>query len=98
MSGHTPGPWRLHNRSEFSIVSDSFGVATCGGHSDNTRNSEDLYQEQIANARLIAAAPDLLAALREAYAAMEPMHHLPAVSEALGASRAAIAKATGGEA
>lgn len=58
MSAHTPGPWIATGRvisggnPEFLICE-----TTCG---------RSLRDEDLANARLIAAAPDLLAALIEA--------------------------------
>jgi len=83
MSGkHTPGPWRWNARNEF-LVSERYGMV----HSDDHRASR-------ASARLIAAAPEMLEALREAESVL-------ACStfdvEALTTVRAAIAKATGEE-
>jgi hypothetical protein len=61
MSKHTPGPWKfvIHNRVEIVGPKDSSGwpmqvVYNCGMPDDATA---------IANARLIAAAPELLEAL-----------------------------------
>jgi hypothetical protein len=98
---HTPGPWRtrgldfvphvIGGNPEFAIAD-----AACG------RNPRD---EDRANATLIAAAPDLLDALRgaEKYVANSLARHreagrLACVAEAtdkLAAVRAAIARATG---
>ena len=53
---------------------------------------------RIENARLIAAAPELLAALETAYMALIgylPAHRNDVTDAAIGAARAAIAKATG---
>ena len=53
------------------------------------------------DARLIAAAPELLAALETAYMALIgylPAHRNDVTDAAIGAARAAITKATGGEA
>lgn len=57
-AAHTPGPWRV-NESEPRAAINSEGrcVAWCGMYPDT---------EAHANARLIAAAPTMLAALREA--------------------------------
>lgn len=66
---HTPAPWNdgLHYQGHLAIQSDNGRlVALCGAMA---RNDEQL--ENLANARLIAAAPDLLAALREIVAAVE---------------------------
>jgi hypothetical protein len=89
---HTPGPWAAH----FNVP-----LATIPGHIIKTAYGAEtpiasLWEgggtkgkpTQIANARLIAAAPELLAALRELLA-LNP-HAIGAAS-----ARAAIAKATG---
>ena len=53
MSAHTPGPWIVNGDEVYS--SHKSQIADCGGFSDSE-----------ANARLIAAAPDLLLALIDA--------------------------------
>lgn len=62
MSGHTPGPWEilwpLGSRNEADIRSDNDGELIAHIYYGN-------------NASLIAAAPDLLATLREALAQLE---------------------------
>lgn len=55
---HTPGPWTV--RHKFNVFADKRSIASCGGYTSNDLN-EDTYNVSIANARLIAAAPDLLA-------------------------------------
>lgn len=60
MSGHTPGPWTLRSTAQ---TAGPIGYAIVGGGLEpetlgevwNTR-----HEKAIANARLIAAAPDLL--------------------------------------
>ena len=83
-AAHTPGPWSVGGPTEFVNqvrIEPCIGVAYGAGG------------EVVANARLIAAAPDLLAALQKA------LDHciLPAssISAAEAEARAAIAKATG---
>ena len=56
--GHTPGPWRLHDMERATIV-----AGKPGGEVANCLNG---FGNQDANARLITAAPDLLAALKSA--------------------------------
>jgi len=93
---HTPGPWRViaprgdrGEDAELRIDADPeaapYGIATM-----NYSGVDDL-----ANARLIAAAPELLAALRGILA--EPMLIPPQAPDlpAVVAARAAIAKAEG---
>ena len=54
----TPGPWRVE-AGDVHVFSDRILIAGCGAHSDNF--TPNLRETQQANARLIAAAPDLLA-------------------------------------
>lgn len=95
MSAHTPGPWSV-NLYEFTgraaVVSETMHIA-----------SLTAKPETNANARLIAAAPELLEALR--YIACEqsgwtfkvdPLEHARSVVEEMrDKARAAIAKAEG---
>ena len=94
---HTPGPWKVvktENKHRHVIYS-----CVCKVTEINTENSfhDGIgLGEGIANARLIAAAPELLEALRHMIYAVEDLTHgdaedIMAVKEA----RAAIAKARG---
>jgi hypothetical protein len=115
VSAHTPGPWMIdletanstdplvmellvvakcpRDKQEF-IVAEVYGIDAAGDHDERSQ----------ANARLIAAAPELLGALR-ALLSVAPAR-APAAgllvgaeekhSAAIKAARAAIAKATGG--
>lgn len=88
--GHTPGPWHVSRSSRYVRYrlpgSDTgYNLADCDMGAPPT--------EMFANARLIAAAPELLAACEAAEANLSPLYcseHL--VMKLL---RAAIAKATG---
>ncbi len=92
MTEHTPGPWTNQEHSTF-VFSKHGNVCACGdphastvvGYTECEIGAPSLY-EAVANARLIAAAPDMLAALRVAEAALGMGGALPVV-------RAAIAKA-----
>ncbi len=69
MSKHTPGPWKVIYH--FNVVSSkNRGVATTGGYANNIEDSNALHAESVANAKLIAAAPDLLEALELALDAL----------------------------
>jgi len=58
---HTPGPWRLHPVNDTAVIAmDGTGVAGMAGDYDDT----DTWPIMEANARLIAAAPDMLAACK----------------------------------
>jgi hypothetical protein len=59
---HTPGPWKAEGRNNLVVNSrDGNTIIIEPGGSEYAK-----LEELQANARLIAAAPDLLAALREA--------------------------------
>jgi len=54
---HTPGPWTINDAHEVIATSERVPVADCGFVNRSDADND-------ANARLIAAAPKLLAALR----------------------------------
>ena len=67
----TPGPWRSHSRNVFQIVGaevpskngfDSFNPGICNLDGNGTYVSMS-RNEKLANAKLIAAAPELLRVL-----------------------------------
>ena len=99
MSKHTPGPWVVVGRLTKYVEARLVGrliqeVAACGP----TMADEGYGQHQEANARLIAAAPDLLEALQDVDALW--MHNSIAHGDGkIGPLHekviAAIAKATG---
>jgi hypothetical protein len=70
---HTPGPWVLQKRDEniFRIVSScvwEWDIATVDNDVDCIRggtNEDGISLQSIANAKLIAAAPDMLSALQQ---------------------------------
>lgn len=95
MSGHTQGPWVAKNWTchapttvmRSTIPGENQVIAECSG------NGTLFPQEMLeANARLIAAAPDLLAALIEAVKDVE--NHIAGLSSS-HPYKLAIAKATG---
>lgn len=101
MANHTPGPWNTHICDDTLIVDgDGNDIALVLG--DYATQSEVME----ARSRLIAAAPDLLEALKAADAALnhlgDVLNGMDAVSEedelhfpAFEKVRAAIAKAEG---
>ena len=94
MTTHTAGPWRLTLSDDTTIIAgDGTPVAGTLGNYD----SDDEWPVMEANARLIAAAPDLLAALRGMLADYEDYfgHERPSLTAS--AARAAIARATQGQ-
>lgn len=61
MASHTPGPWEIGEEqfgAQVMVFAGEREVADCGHNFSDCGNEEDR-----ANARLIAAAPELLAAL-----------------------------------
>ena len=102
---HTPGPWSLSpsfDRIERRVQHGDnpplvWGIASGinSAHPDYMPRAE-----QIANARLIAAAPELLEALEAVLPDLEHYvaTHGPGPDKRLAIARAAIAKAKGGAA
>jgi hypothetical protein len=70
MTAHTPGPWTCHTGSVYKDGPTVYpkgqdeGIPIC--HMDREPGNGTMPVERDANARLIAAAPDLLAALEAA--------------------------------
>lgn len=97
---HTQGPWK-----SYFYGKDSYGrtIATVAANDGSNRICElspfDLPQDEInPNARLIAAAPDLLAvtlALVEFADGNNRINLTGKLAEAVGLARAALAKAEG---
>jgi len=93
---HTPAPWQTSLTDDTVVIhigADGvhYEVATI----DGDYNEPDLWPVMEANARLIAAAPDLLAL---AHQYRDDLRHPPtadSITRRLAAIDAAIAKATG---
>ncbi|WP_135470547.1 hypothetical protein [Crenalkalicoccus roseus] len=85
----TPGPWRLDPDDPTAVLGpNGLYVAECAFFF----GAEPEETEACANARLIAAAPDLLATLRGLVAAVEAG---AVAAPALAEARAALARAGG---
>jgi len=93
MDKHTPGPWE-------SISCRVFQVDSVGGRQIVTGCRGGTDEEMRANALLIAAAPELLDAVRvlSEFLTREGLltGNIDAIRPVLDAARAAIANATGG--
>jgi len=89
MSAFTPGPWIL--QPDLQIAAGNFRIWLTIGHSPGER--QEIWD---ANARLIAAAPELLEALKDTLAELSPLmqayrpEHYDTIC---GKARAAIEKA-----
>jgi hypothetical protein len=91
---HTPGPWSVITPPSFTL--DTRHVHSAAGETVATVTGCGVFAD-VANARLIAAAPDMLAALRDLVAqvaAYESIHGANTSPICPDAARAAIAKAT----
>ncbi len=93
MSKHTPGPWSLPFITERPIQQEVFGPDERIARVELPGNSR--HDEQVANARLIAAAPELLDALEKLLHETDEGTQLCA-REFAEQAKAAIAKAKGG--
>lgn len=94
MSDHTPGPWHLRvnpvHEGQFDIRCETYGYAPLAVVRGDKRST---MKKSFENARLIAAAPDLLEALLGFQKAWDENRLV--TSDEAAAIRAAIAKATG---
>lgn len=106
-TSHTPGPWRIHD--ETVIVSDCVGdncegawIGEVVSGSHKAFPYEIYSTEMLANAKLIIAAPDLLETLDWLAQTVHRAHHEgdfeTCEKTTCAGARAAIAKATGGDA
>ena len=102
IANYTPGPWHWQGDSlthrQFNIYAPNNSphqhVCTVNNLSVDKLWQRDATQAE-ANARLIAAAPDLLSALQQLAQGWAPLSD-PTIIRGLAEARAAIAKATGG--
>jgi hypothetical protein len=100
---HTPGPWKLKDWTSYDQqgVIEAYGeqVVDANDHMVSSATIEGASEGEEANARLIAAAPELLSAclaVMDAHA--EFRREYPNVTDeapCLGLVREAVAKATG---
>jgi len=93
---HTPGPWEIDGfyQGAFEVIAPKASV-TRGRLVICSRGQHELREREFqANARLIAAAPDLLEALKEFVGAVDAGTTF-ADSSVVDVARAAIAKARG---
>jgi len=88
---HTPGPWRIESEP-FNIWSKTGAlIANCNAPME----PDQAWVEGCANARLIAAAPDLLDALRGLVEAVGGLDGLGTIVAETDQARAVIARAEG---
>lgn len=58
----TPAPWKVVHEFNIEQAETRRGICSCGGYSNN-RKVEETVKENIANAHLVAAAPEMYEAL-----------------------------------
>ena len=108
---HTPTPWAIHTCNENGPFLDSFYLSTLADDNECERiicrfptvtgQFSDMGRENLANAHLISAAPDLLSALERLLQISQDeldqsaTHDGLVNCEALANARMAIAKAKG---
>lgn len=94
---HTPGPWRFHHNEgqTFNFITDKYNNCIAKALINEHHIPADVAEE---NARLIAAAPELLEALKNILADVEYSEkEIPAGAigqRQIRAAKAAIQKAT----
>jgi hypothetical protein len=70
IAAHTPGPWSIDAAGDIFAGRELIAIP-CGFNYGNYRDADDGGKAEFdANARLIAAAPELLEALQEAHRAL----------------------------
>ena len=103
MSKHTPGPWEYLTETTYAgdypysvghkvKIGNEILTISCHGY-----GADKFFEEAAANARLIAAAPELLEACKDALAFVEELDRRGIAQEwsGEGALKAAIEKAEG---
>lgn len=78
---HTPGPWIV--RHQYNVFAGKRSIAGCGGYTSNDPN-EDTHEANMANACLIAAAPDLLAVAESNLKIIQGVYDTPIETGLLG--------------
>jgi hypothetical protein len=100
---HTPGPWTVFMDKQMKragIEAKGISIVVFGAHEDDAGIHGKTAEEALANAHLIAAAPELLLALESFVTACDtapPIDLISHISSACKKARAAIAKAKGGK-
>jgi hypothetical protein len=95
---HTPGPWEADDESIYAKNADGSWQQVAELPGWRTNKGEVMSDTDHANARLIAAAPDMLAALKRMERVFRAASATYGDDAALAEARAVIAKAEGGAA
>lgn len=100
MSAHTPGPWTFYEENNYggSVELGSTNVTVALDRADRFTSELVISRDELcANGHLIAAAPDLLAALENLAGLFDALHPNAAQWGDYTKARAAVAKARGGK-
>lgn len=89
---HTPGPWKADPKTDWSPWPETFAIISSEGTIAWTTSDAHRHDRNVADAHLIAAAPELLAALADMVETFKGYQGLE-----LTAARAAMAKAREGK-
>ena len=97
---HTPGPWFVEDGAGLYVrPADDNAPIICDLCDQDDAEDASCYGTELHNARLIAAAPDLLAELKHLVRLLEPLEKSGALNvpglATLNGALAAIAKAEG---
>lgn len=84
MSSHTPGPWHVGEGPQAQIVYDKDGWGVANAVVFHRKHEAG---STIANARLIAAAPDLLEALQYAVSQVPELGTVPGIANAIAIAK-----------
>lgn len=93
---HTKGPWGLNPRAKTNVVAGDRPIASCSGYTSNT-DRDSVEDENEDNARLIAAAPELLEACQRLVNHWESSEEFDAdqMYDVFDLARYAVSKALG---
>lgn len=97
---HTPGPWSVHILGQESerpgIEADGISIVIYGVRDEDSQGIHgETYEQEMANARLIAASPELLEALEYYHRFITDTLGYNDDDPMIGSAKAAIAKAKG---
>lgn len=98
MSQHTPAPWEFSDMSGLTMDDEPYASAHVGANGEIIAMLGDDYEKRdtvVANARLIAATPELLDALEAMLAEMQVWESELGEHPAATKARAVLAKAKG---
>ncbi len=67
---YTAGKWIVAHEYNVVVKGTNRGIASCGGYTSNQQDGQSIVDENKANARLVAQAPEMVEILKAKYAYM----------------------------